>query len=595
MPLFLLSPAGSPEALRAAINAGADEVYLGGPAFNARMNAANFTPGALAEAGALCRAHNVRLHITVNTLLFDREFASALEYIRFLNEEVKPDALIVQDLGLVSAIRREFPHIALHASTQMRIHSPRDIPFLQKLGFTRAVLARELPAGDIKECSAQGMETEIFAHGALCVCESGGCLMSSVIGGRSGNRGECAQPCRLPCKGGNAYPLSLKDLCLAGNITEITDCGVTSVKIEGRMKSPDYVYAVTSVYRRLIDEKRNASPGELEYLQKIFSRGGFTQGYFTSQVGKNMFGFRSESDKQASRTAANFTHAPAYPPRPASALPPVPPFCPPVRDEELVLPAKNQFGFVLRFDCALPSPRLLAKYAPSAARIDIPLRFAADKSLAPYADKLSAVLPRSVFCAEMPRFGSQLEAARQNGIKQLTVTSLWQFSLAGKGFFLHGDYTLNVTNRQSLAFYSGYPLSSIMLSPETEGTFPKGCPAALEYICYGRTPLMHTRACIIANLKPCPRKNSAENASPCCSAVLTDRAGARFPVFAGENHVNTIYNSLPAWRLDRAKELKRSGVGLLTLLFTDESESRAEKIIELALSGGRPDFEYTRK
>ncbi|MBR4799638.1 MAG: hypothetical protein IK047_05175 [Clostridia bacterium] len=134
-----------------------------------------------------------------------------------------------------------------------------------------------------------------------------------------------------------------------------------------------------------------------------------------------------------------------------------------------------------------------------------------------------------------------------------------------------------------------------MLSPETEGTFPKGCPAALEYICYGRTPLMHTRACIIANLKPCPRKSPPENASPCCSAVLTDRAGARFPVFAGENHVNTIYNSLPAWRLDRAKELKRSGVGLLTLLFTDESESRAEKIIELALSGGRPDFEYTRK
>ena len=594
MALYLLSPAGSPESLRAALEAGADEVYLGGPAFNARMNAANFTPEGLKEAGALCRAQNVRLHITVNTLLSDREFASALEYVRFLNEEVCPDALIVQDMGLAAAIRREFPGLALHASTQMRVHSPRDIPFLQKLGFTRAVLARELPARDIKECSASGVETEIFAHGALCVCESGGCLMSSVIGGRSGNRGECAQPCRLPYKGGNGYPLSLKDLCLAGRITDIAECGVTSIKLEGRMKSPDYVYAVTSVYRRLIDENRNAGPAELEKLANIFSRGGFTQGYFDSKINKTMFGFRSESDKQTTRSSA-FARGAAYPPRKPVAAPVIPPFLPPVRDDQAVLPARGQFGFVLRFDCALPSERLLSKYAPSAARIDVPLRFAADKRLAPYAGKISAIMPRSVFCAEMTETEKQLDAAKKNGVDQLTVTSVWQFSLAGKGFFLHGDYTLNVTNRQSLAFYAGCPLSSVMLSPETEGTFPKGCPAALEYIVYGRTPLMHTRACIIANLKPCPRESGNEVKSPVCSAVLTDRVGARFPVFAGADHVNTVYNSLPAWRLDRAKELKRSGVGLLTLFFTDESESRAAHMIDLALSGKKPDFEYTRR
>ncbi len=594
MALYLLSPAGSPEALRAALEAGADEVYLGGHAFNARMNAANFTPEALKEAGSLCRAQNVRLHITVNTLLSDREFASALEYVRFLDREVRPDALIVQDIGLAAAIRREFPALALHASTQMRVHSPGDIAFLQKLGFTRAVLARELPARDIKECSGMGTETEIFAHGALCVCESGGCLMSSVIGGRSGNRGECAQPCRLPYKGGNGYPLSLKDLCLAGRITDIAECGVTSIKLEGRMKSPDYVYAVTSVYRRLIDENRNAGPAELEKLANIFSRGGFTQGYFDSKINKTMFGFRSESDKQTTRSSA-FARAAAYPPRKPAAAPAIPPFRPPVREEKLVLPARGQFGFVLRFDCALPSERLLAKYAPSAARIDVPLRFAADKRLAPYAGKISAVMPRSVFRAETEETEKQLAAAKRNGVKQLTVTSMWQFSLAEKGFFLHGDYTLNVTNRQSLAFYAGCPLSSIMLSPETDGAFPKGCPAALEYIGYGRTPLMHTRVCIIANLKPCPRGQGSEVKSPVCSAALTDRMGARFPVFAGANHTNTVYNSLPAWRLDKKDRLKSSGVGLITLFFTDEPESRAAHIIDLALSGKKPDFEYTRR
>ena len=591
---FLLSPAGSPQALAAAVEAGADEVYLGGSAFNARMNAVNFPPEALVAAGALCRAKNVRLHVTFNTLLFDREFASAREYLRFLESEVRPDALIVQDMGLVSVIRGEFPSLALHASTQMRIHSPGDIPFLKSLGFTRAVLARELPFGDIKQCSALGLETEIFAHGALCVCESGGCLMSSVIGGRSGNRGECAQPCRLPYNGKNQYPLSLKDLCLAGNMVDIFDSGVTSVKIEGRMKSPDYVYAVTSVYRRLIDEKRNADASELEYLKNVFSRGGFTNGYFTSHAGKSMFGFRSESDKQLSRTALQAARLPAAPPRLPAAKPVIPPFIPPVRDGSLVLPARGQFGLVLRFDCALPSAGLLSKYADSAVRVDVPLRFAADKRLAPYAAKISAVLPRNVFVSERAEFEKQLESAKKLGVNQLTVTSLWQFGLAEKGFFLHGDYTLNVVNRQSLAMYSNYPLSSVMLSPETEGTFPKGSKCALEYIVYGRTPLMHTRACVIQNLQDCPRAALCGK-QPLCRAVLTDRVGARFPVFAGANHVNTIYNSLPAWRLDRAKDLKRSGVGLLTLFFTDESDEAASRVIELALRGGRPDFEYTRR
>ncbi len=587
--LYLLAPAGSPAALKAALDAGADEIYVGGPVFNARMNAANFTKESLAEASALCRARGARLHVALNTLLFDREMNEALEYVGFLAEKVKPDALIVQDAGLIASVRREFPGIALHASTQMRLHSPGDVEFVKQLGFTRAVLARELCFDDIKKCASVGLETEIFAHGALCVCESGGCLMSSVIGGRSGNRGECAQPCRLPYKGKSEYPLSLKDLCLAGHIKEIADSGVTSLKIEGRMKSPDYVYAVTSVYRRLIDENRNADGREIEYLSAVFSRGGFTDGYFTGRITRSMFGSRSDADKEKSR-AVRRAQEPPYPPRAKVEAPAVPPFVPPEQNGSELISPKEQRGTVLRFEGGLPSEELLKKYAPSAARIDVPLRDALDKRLAPYRDKLSAILPRSVFCAEMPGVEKRLDALLGAGIKHLTVNSVWQFRLALKGFFLHGDYTLNVTNRRSIEFYENYPLSSIMISPETDGGFPKGSRRALEYICYGRTPLMYTRTCIIANIAGCARADR-------CNAVLTDRAGAKFPVISGESHTNTVYNSLPAFRLDRKPALKASGVGLVTLLFTDENEKRISEVIEYALGNrkDKPRFEYTRR
>ena len=586
--LYLLSPAGSPAALKAAIDAGADEVYLGGTAFNARINASNFNEGALIEAGGACRERGVRLHITLNTLLYDREIKQALEYVGFLAEKVRPDALIVQDIGLISEIRREFPGLALHASTQMRIHSPKDLDILKRLGFTRAVLARELPLTDIKEFSGNGIETEIFAHGALCVCESGGCLMSSVIGNRSGNRGECAQPCRLPDKSLKNYPLSLKDLCLAGHMKEISDSGVTAIKLEGRMKSPDYVYAVTSVYRRLIDEDRDATKEEIDYLSGVFSRNGFTDGYFTGRIDKTMFGFRSEADKQKSRISPSAV-MPPYPPRKAVKQPEVKPADMPVRDPEKAISPKDQRGLVLRFEGRLPSKELLEKYAPVATRIDIPLRYADDERFLTYKEKISAIMPRSVFASEMPYVERKLEIIKQNGINRLTVTSLWQFGLTEKGFFLHGDYTLNAVNRRSLEFYDNCSLSSVMLSPETDGRFPKGSSCALEYIGYGRTPLMYTRTCIIANTDGCKNKKQ-------CFGALTDRTGARFPIISGGSHTNTVYNSLPAYRLDRRAELKASGVGLITLLFTDENENRISEVIDLALDGkAKPKFEYTRR
>ena len=583
---FLLSPAGSMPALRAAVDAGADEVYLGGPVFNARMNAGNFDRETLVSAASLCRRNGVRLHITLNTLIRDREFASAMEYVGFLAREVRPDAIIIQDLGLAAQIRREYPSLALHASTQLRIHSYLDAEFLKDFGFTRAVLARELPEEDIKAFAAAVPETEIFVHGALCVSESGGCLMSSVIGGRSGNRGECAQPCRLPC--GNGYALSLKDLCLADRMDSVLESGVTSLKIEGRMKSPDYVYAVTSVYRRLIDEHRNATEKELRFLADVFSRGGFTSGYYDGRIDDSMFGFRSERDKK--RTAAvTVTRAPAYPPR---ALPPCPlpsGFNLPERDSGSCFPAKLQQGIVVRFEYGLPSAALLRDIADKCVRIDVPLYAAAAAAAAGAgcAERISAVLPRSIFVHELPEVKRQLAAALSAGVRHATVSGLYQAKLCA-GFFLHGDYSLNVYNRKTLETLDNYSFSSLMLSPETEGTFARSSRCALEYIVYGRTPLMYTRVCILRSQGRC-------GGEPPCRGALSDRSGARFPVIGAPNHTNTIYNSLPGYRADRASELKKHGVGLLTLLFTNETERDIKHILSLASAGKKADFEYTRR
>ncbi len=581
---FLLSPAGSMPALRAAVDAGADEVYLGGPVFNARMNAGNFDRETLVSAASLCRRNGVRLHITLNTLIRDREFASAMEYVGFLAREVRPDAIIIQDLGLAAQIRREYPSLALHASTQLRIHSYLDAEFLKDFGFTRAVLARELPEEDIKAFAAAVPETEIFVHGALCVSESGGCLMSSVIGGRSGNRGECAQPCRLPC--GNGYALSLKDLCLADRMDSVLESGVTSLKIEGRMKSPDYVYAVTSVYRRLIDEHRNATEKELRFLADVFSRGGFTSGYYDGRIDDSIFGFRSERDKK--RTAAvTVTRAPAYPPR---ALPPCPlpgGFNLPERDSGNCFPAKLQQGIVARFEYGLPSAALLRDIADKCVRIDVPLYAAAAAAGAGCAERISAVLPRSIFVHELPEVKRQLAAALSAGVRHATVSGLYQAKLCA-GFFLHGDYSLNVYNRKTLETLDNYSFSSLMLSPETEGTFARSSRCALEYIVYGRTPLMYTRVCILRSQGRC-------GGEPPCRGALSDRSGARFPVIGAPNHTNTIYNSLPGYRADRASELKKHGVGLLTLLFTNETERDIKHILSLASAGKKADFEYTRR
>ena len=305
----LLCPAGSPEALDAAIEGGADAVYLGGTAFNARMNAHNFGGDALRSAVLRAHSYGVKVYLTLNTLVGDREIPAALAAAEeAANAGV--DALIVADLGVAAALHRTFPTLELHASTQASSHNSLSAQKLKEMGFSRIVVARETPAADLFQTVKNSpLEIEMFIHGALCVSHSGQCLFSSLVGGRSGNRGECAQPCRLPfaCKkGGNAYPLSLKDLSLAAHVPALIESGVASLKIEGRMKAPEYVRDTARIWRRLLDERRAATPDEMRELASIFSRGGFTDGYYKEKIDSKMLGIRSEDDKSASRTLSPF-------------------------------------------------------------------------------------------------------------------------------------------------------------------------------------------------------------------------------------------------------------------------------------------------
>ena len=295
--LELLSPAGSPESVIAAVQNGADAVYMGLGDFNARRGAKNFTPEEFQKAVRYCRVRGCKVYVTLNTLVGDREMENAVKLARYASD-MGASAILVQDLGLAGVLKQAVPDIPLHASTQMSIHSLAGVEAAAKMGLTRAVLARELSLEQIKFISQNApIETEIFVHGALCFCHSGQCYMSSLIGRRSGNRGMCAQPCRMEYSMGgrmeDSHPLSLRDNCLVDRLKEIEDAGVACVKIEGRMKRPEYTGVVTGIYSKVIKEQREPSPEELETLKAVFSRQGFTQGYFDGDK-KDMFGIREE-------------------------------------------------------------------------------------------------------------------------------------------------------------------------------------------------------------------------------------------------------------------------------------------------------------
>lgn len=305
----LLAPAGSFAALEAAITAGADAVYLGGSRHNARLYGENFTDERLLEAVRYCHLRNRKLYLTLNTLLSDRELSEMSDYAHFL-ANAGIDGVIVQDIGLATLLHNTVPDLPLHASTQMTVHNMYGIRKAEELGFSRVVLAREAFDRDLIRNSP--LEIEVFMHGALCISYSGQCYFSSLIAQRSGNRGTCAQPCRHRYQ--NGYAMSLHDLCLAAHVPTLLDLPIASLKIEGRLKSPEYVGGVVSLYRQLLDEKRAATKEEMRFLERLFSRQGFTDAYFLGKKGRQMFGYRTEKDKEASRNVTiSLPEAPKIP------------------------------------------------------------------------------------------------------------------------------------------------------------------------------------------------------------------------------------------------------------------------------------------
>lgn len=307
----LLAPAGNREAFEAALAAGADAIYLGAGSFNARRNADNFD---IDDLCAACRDAHLRgacVYLTANTLVFPGEMDDVLSMVTDA-AEAGIDAAIVQDVGLMSVLRRELPELELHASTQMNVRGKRGIELAARLGCSRVTLARELSIEKVAELAELGVDLEVFVHGALCICQSGQCLLSSLIGGRSANRGLCAQPCRLPYRLVDAdgrkladegqYLLSPRDLCGIEMIDRLIEANVASLKIEGRMKSPEYVSTVTAIYREAIDRawedvaSYEVEPDAKDTLAEAFNRG-FTQGYLAGERGNDMMGYRRPNNR----------------------------------------------------------------------------------------------------------------------------------------------------------------------------------------------------------------------------------------------------------------------------------------------------------
>lgn len=298
--LEILAPCGGMESVEAAVRSGADAVYLGAKEFSARASAHNFDFDEMERAIKYCHTCGVKVYLTANTVIFDRECERALNTVIKANN-AGIDGVIIQDFGLVSLIKRYAPNIRLHGSTQMSVHSPSGAKFLEGLGFKRVVLSRELSKEEIIEIrKATSMELEVFVHGALCMCVSGQCYFSAMLGSRSGNRGACAQPCRLPfgVNGKGGYALSLKDNSIISCLSELEEIGVNSAKIEGRMKRPEYVASAVRACRESLD-MGFVTDKTREYLTGVFSRSGFTDGYFKNRRGRDMFGIRRHEDVTA--------------------------------------------------------------------------------------------------------------------------------------------------------------------------------------------------------------------------------------------------------------------------------------------------------
>lgn len=549
----LLAPCGSPEALTAAIAGGADAVYLGGTTFNARMNASNFDRDALKAACLRCHENGVKLYVTLNTQIYDRELSQVLSFASFLYE-IGVDGVIVADLGLAELLHTRFPDLSLHASTQATCHSTDGARELAARGFVRMVCPREIDREALKMLCAQSpIEIEAFVHGAICVSCSGQCLLSAVMGGRSGNRGQCAQPCRLGYNG--SYPISLKDLCLAKHVPSLIEAGVASFKLEGRMKSPSYVYGVTRIYRRLIDENRAATDAEMAELARLFSRSGFTDGYYTGKVDASMLGIRREADIKQTRRAEESIFPPCRP-----SLPPItPPTRTPVELTSQPLPRFPKASRSKPISTArFRSPEQIPQTDAFAIRY-LPL----NKFEGSVAN--GVILPPVIFDTQRAEIERRLERVIAKGAKHILISGIGQIPLAKEsGLAIHGDFRFNAFNTLTArSVAQAGEMQSLILSPELilpqirDIVLPESCRKG--FLVYGRMPLMLLE-------KPVGCKE------------LRDRKSARFPIFK-ENGRDQLYNSLPTYMADQTDRLDGVGIDERHFIFTDEDRGAVLRVV----------------
>jgi len=560
----ILAPAGSLHALAAAIDNGADAVYLGGKSFSARANAKNFSIEQIRAIVALCHARGVKVYVAVNTLILDREMNECLHYCAELYR-AGVDAVIVADIGLAELLRAYIPDLPLHVSTQAGVHNLDGVRYFHDLGCTRAVCAREVDRENLAVITAKSpLEIEYFVHGALCVSVSGQCLLSSVIGKRSGNRGDCAQPCRLPFKFKEqdqerrgllkkppttpktlekmteTHTLSLADNCLAPHVEELASLGVSSLKIEGRMKGSDYVSCAVRNYRKIVNENRNATPTELNELAT--NSRGFTDGYFTGKVDENLLATQFRHDSTS--------------------------------EKEVILPSLDMdVSDVRRLELEqtlFKPPRgphkikrqRTARFYDSAA---IPPLHELDIVYLPL-EKFDAKLangilvPPVIFDSEMDDIRAKLQTARKAGAEHLLIGNVGHIALGQEfGFTLHGDFRLNVTNSQSVV-HLRRQMQSVLLSPEL--TIPQMRDIGGTVIVYGRLPLMLLE-------KPFTREGEWSE--------LIDRTGAKFPVIR-EGGRDVVFNSVTT-NMTSSKPLREAGLRSFHYIFTTETQAEVERVL----------------
>ncbi len=555
----LLAPAGSFEALKAAIAAGADAVYFAGKDFGARKYAANFDDEQLAEAIKYCKTHNVKSYITVNTLVSDREIKKLCPFLELIYT-AGADGVIVQDLGVAKIIREQMPLLPLHGSTQMTVCTLDGAKQLEELGYEQVVLSRELTKEQIEHiCKNTNIKVEVFAHGALCVCYSGQCLMSSMIGGRSGNRGCCAQPCRMNYNldGCEGAVLSLKDLSLIRHVETLKEIGVDCLKIEGRMKGPEYISVVTSIYRKAIDGKE-ITKEDITLLESVFYRGGYTDGYFTDNKTEAMYA----PDKDENPYLKQIPYS-MPPEKRASA-----PYAgrTPVNINPPVYKAKNRKGISLSYRVRT------AEQLKAVINTDYKVLYAPAGLICKYANSLD---PSKLICT-LPRLDMDkplMERVKAIGVEKAMASNIGQISpLAEMGFKVIGDFTLNIYSTTALRMYKELGLWAACLSQELMLPQIRDIDKCMPVyaVAYGRLPLMYIE-------------------NPPKGKRLTDRRGITFPIDGHE-----IFNSAPLYMADKLSDMNEAGIREGIIMLTIENEEQTKAVIKAFEKKLAPKGSFTR-